>query len=119
MAEKIIVILLAGGTGSRMGAPVNKVLLPVAGVPCIVRSAQALAPFADAMVLVGRPEEEQALHAVMKEAGLFGRWRTEKFLCAQPALQSIAKKQSGDKPAPKKYRKEKKRSNCSAFFLLT
>ena len=70
MAEKVYCILLAGGTGSRMGADRNKVLLPVAGIPCIARSAAALAPFVDQLVLVGRPEEEKALRAALEAAAL-------------------------------------------------
>ena len=37
-------ILLGGGSGSRMGAGRNKVLLPLGGIPVIRRSALALRP---------------------------------------------------------------------------
>lgn len=63
-------ILLAGGTGSRMGAGINKVLLPVAGIPCIVRSAMALSPWVDRMILVCRPEEQNAFREVLESARL-------------------------------------------------
>lgn len=61
MERKTVGILLAGGSGSRMGARINKVLLPVAGLPCITRSALALMPFIDLLILVGKPEEKEAL----------------------------------------------------------
>ena len=68
MEQKAYAILLAGGSGSRMGAPVNKVLLSVAGVPCILRSAVALAPFVSGMVLVCRAGEEAALRRMFLSA---------------------------------------------------
>lgn len=61
MKSKVYAILLAGGSGTRMNAPVNKILLPVRGIPCIARSAAALAPFVSEIVLVGRPNEKEAL----------------------------------------------------------
>lgn len=69
MSEKVILILLAGGSGSRMAAPVNKVLLPIAGIPCIARSASAFESFADRMILVGRPEEQDALTGAVRHSG--------------------------------------------------
>ena len=57
-----VVIMLAGGSGSRMGASVNKVFLPLRGLSCLCRSVRAFHGLADRMVLVCRPEErEQAL----------------------------------------------------------
>ncbi|MBQ9251782.1 MAG: 2-C-methyl-D-erythritol 2,4-cyclodiphosphate synthase [Clostridia bacterium] len=70
MKEKIYVILLAGGSGTRMHAGVNKVLLPVAGIPCIARSALAFVPFADHLILVVKPEEEAALGQALAEIAL-------------------------------------------------
>ncbi|MBQ9211956.1 MAG: 2-C-methyl-D-erythritol 2,4-cyclodiphosphate synthase [Clostridia bacterium] len=70
MKEKVYVILLAGGSGTRMHAGVNKVLLPVAGIPCIARSALAFSPFADHLILVGKLEEEAALRQAMAEIAL-------------------------------------------------
>ena len=55
--QPVYVILLAGGSGSRMGAGMNKILLPVGGMPCIARSAEAFRSAADRMVLVCRPED--------------------------------------------------------------
>ena len=69
MSEKVYVILLAGGSGTRMGAGTNKILLPVAGTPCIARSAAVLAPFADLMAVVCRPGEEPAVREALKNIG--------------------------------------------------
>ena len=64
--KPVYVILLAGGSGSRMGAGMNKILLPVGGMPCIARSAEAFRSAADRMVLVCRPEDLEAVwQAVM------------------------------------------------------
>ena len=65
--EKVYTILLAGGTGSRMGAAVNKIFLPVGGIPCIARSAQALLPFTDHMIAVYHPGEEAQLRSALQE----------------------------------------------------
>ena len=69
MSEKVYVILLAGGSGTRMGAGTNKILLPVAGTPCIARSAAVLAPFADLMAVVCRPGEEPAVREALQNIG--------------------------------------------------
>lgn len=61
----VYAILLAGGSGTRMNAGINKILLPVSGIPCIARSATALKPFVSKMVLVGRPEDKTALRDVL------------------------------------------------------
>ncbi len=58
-------ILLAGGGGSRMGAPENKVLLPIRGVPAILR---ALAPFTGlcgGAVVVARDSELERMRALL------------------------------------------------------
>ena len=55
---KTYVIMLAGGKGERMGAPVNKILLSVCGKPAIIRSMEAFVPIADEMVIVARPEDQ-------------------------------------------------------------
>ncbi len=50
--EKIYVVLLAGGKGTRMQSGMNKILLPLAGQSCIARSAEAFRGFSDRMVVV-------------------------------------------------------------------
>ena len=47
-------IVLAGGSGSRMGAQRNKVLLELAGKPVIVRAVEAFANLVDGVSLVRR-----------------------------------------------------------------
>ncbi len=63
-------IVLAGGSGSRMGADRNKVLLPLAGEPVIVRSVRAFMGLVDGIVLVSRPEDIPDMEAVLEAAGL-------------------------------------------------
>ena len=54
-------VVLAAGSGSRVGAGVNKVLLPLAGVPLIVHSVRTALDAAEHVVVVARPEEEATL----------------------------------------------------------
>jgi 2-C-methyl-D-erythritol 4-phosphate cytidylyltransferase len=61
------VVILAAGSGSRVGAEVNKVLLPLRGVPVLVwsvRDALAL-PDVRRLVLVVRPEDRPAVAAAV------------------------------------------------------
>ncbi|MGN0062626.1 MAG: 2-C-methyl-D-erythritol 4-phosphate cytidylyltransferase [Nocardioides sp.] len=60
-------VVLAAGSGSRVGAGVNKVLLPLAGVPLLARSvANALAtPEVGVVVVVVRPGEESDVAAAL------------------------------------------------------
>ncbi len=63
-------IVLAAGSGSRMGAGENKVFLPLGGVPALVRSVKAFANLCGALVLVVRPEEEQRARMLLDAYGL-------------------------------------------------
>lgn len=63
-------IILAGGSGSRMGADRNKVLLELRGEPVIVRSVKAFAGIVDGVVLVSREEDIPAMEAAMAAHGL-------------------------------------------------
>lgn len=54
-------IILAGGSGSRMGAGCNKVLLDVCGEKVITRAVKAFAGLVDGIVLVSREEDQAAL----------------------------------------------------------
>ena len=67
---KTYVIMLAGGKGERMGAPVNKILLSVCGKPAITRSVEAFASFADEMVIVARPEDRPVILSALEGLGL-------------------------------------------------
>lgn len=63
-------IILAGGSGSRMGAGCNKVLLPLNGVSIIRRSVRAFLPFVEHIVLVSREEDMPDMAAEMAQDGL-------------------------------------------------
>ncbi len=63
-------ILLAGGSGQRMGAGCNKVLLPVDGKSMIVRSVSAFMSHADAVVVVARAEDIGQIREEMAANGL-------------------------------------------------
>lgn len=61
-------IVLAGGSGSRMGADCNKVLLPLCGEKVITRSVRAFQGLVKGIVLVSRDEDladmQEAVHDV-------------------------------------------------------
>ena len=63
-------IILAGGGSTRMGAGRNKVLLPIGGVPAIVRSARAYAGLVDSLVVVAREEDADAIRGLLHAAGI-------------------------------------------------
>lgn len=63
-------IILAGGSGSRMGADCNKVLLRLRGEPVLVRAARAFAPLMDGLIVVARREDREAITAALQEAGI-------------------------------------------------
>ncbi len=63
-------IVLGGGSGTRMGAGINKVLLPLGGKPVIRRSAEAMLPFADTVTVVCPEAERPRFEAAL--AGLDG-----------------------------------------------
>ena len=60
------VIVLAGGSGSRMGAGCNKVLLELQGEPVITRAVKAFEGLVEGVVLVSRSEDITAMQAAMK-----------------------------------------------------
>lgn len=63
-------VILAGGSGSRMGADRNKVLLPLDGKSVIRRSVRAFASLAEELVLVARKEDMAAMASEMAQEGL-------------------------------------------------
>ena len=63
-------IVLAGGSGSRMGAQRNKVLLKLAGKPVIVRAVDAFTNLVDVVILVSREEDIPDMRAAMAAANL-------------------------------------------------
>lgn len=67
---KTYAIVLGGGSGSRMGTDLNKVLLPLRGVPAIVR---AIAPFTGlcaGVVVVARAGEAGLVRQLVDRYGL-------------------------------------------------
>lgn len=63
-------IVLAGGSGSRMGAERNKVLLDVQGKPVIIRAMEAFVGLVDGIILVSRKEDIPDMQAAMEAAQL-------------------------------------------------
>lgn len=61
------VVILAAGSGSRVGAEVNKVLLPLGDAPVLVWSLRAALALPDVrrVVLVVRPDEREAVAAAV------------------------------------------------------
>lgn len=67
---KTYAIVLGGGSGARMGTELNKVLIPIRGVPAIVR---AIAPFTglcDGVIVVARTEEMPLMASLLRRYGL-------------------------------------------------
>ena len=58
---KKTVIILAGGRGSRMNSPVNKVLLTLCGKTVLRRSIDAFIPYVDKMIIVSRQEDQREI----------------------------------------------------------
>ena len=63
-------IILAGGSGSRMGADRNKVLLELTGKPVVIRAIEAFHGLVDGLVLVSRAEDIPAMQAAVEAANL-------------------------------------------------
>lgn len=63
-------IVLAGGSGSRMGAGCNKVLLDLQGEPVIVRSVKAFQGHVQGVVLVSRKDDIPDMREAMEAARL-------------------------------------------------
>lgn len=67
---RVIVIMACGGSGKRMNAGINKILLPLAGKTVIRRSLEAFDRMIDEMVLCVRPEDEPAIRKEAVSAGV-------------------------------------------------
>ena len=55
----VFAVILCGGSGTRMGTARNKTLLPVGGVPALIRCLDAFAGLTDGVVLVAKAGEEE------------------------------------------------------------
>ena len=62
------IVVLAAGAGSRVGAEVNKVLLPLGGVPVVARSVRTAraVPGVRRVVLVVRDGEQEVVRAAVE-----------------------------------------------------
>lgn len=69
---KVGVVIAAGGSGLRMGAAMNKVLLPVAGKPMLQHSLECFAAVEEVseMVVVTRPEDQRIVQALLEKLQL-------------------------------------------------
>lgn len=67
-AGRVAVVVLAAGSGSRVGAGVNKVLLPLGGVPVVARSVRTACavPGVRRVVLVVRDGDQEAVRAAVE-----------------------------------------------------
>lgn len=63
-------IILGGGSGQRMGAKCNKVLLPIAGKSMIARSVEAFLPLVEQVVVVSREEDMPVMASELAQNGL-------------------------------------------------
>ena len=63
-------VIVAGGSGTRMGMPVNKALAPLAGKTVLERSLEAFDGLVDGAVVVYRAQDEDAVHALNLRARL-------------------------------------------------
>ncbi len=67
---KSYAIILGGGSGQRMGAGINKVFLPLRGVPAIVRSVAPFSSLCQGAVVVARAEEVDEMRSLLSHYGL-------------------------------------------------
>ena len=64
---KTCALLLCGGSGRRMGVSCSKTLLPVGGIPGIVRCFRAFEGLVDAIVVVARREDVDTFRQVLSQ----------------------------------------------------
>jgi 2-C-methyl-D-erythritol 4-phosphate cytidylyltransferase len=77
VSPRAAAVLLAAGNGTRVGAELNKVLLPVAGIPILARSVRTVLEVTGVhrLVLVVRPEDRDAVgEAVSPHLGAHDLW---------------------------------------------
>lgn len=68
--KSIYAIVVAAGSGSRMGIQENKVFLPLGGVPVLCRSVKALVPHCHGVIVVARKEEMNHCKTLLAAHGL-------------------------------------------------
>ncbi|MEO7351517.1 MAG: 2-C-methyl-D-erythritol 4-phosphate cytidylyltransferase, partial [Marmoricola sp.] len=80
MSSRTAAVILAAGSGARVGSPVNKVLLPIGGIPILARSVRTVLEVTGVhrIVLVVRPEDREAVSdAVSPHLGAHDLWVVE------------------------------------------
>ncbi len=73
--RKIGVVIVAGGSGSRMGADIPKQFLRVGGEPILALTVRKFLPYADQMVVVLPAEQQEFWMQMARECGLEGTHR--------------------------------------------
>ena len=63
-------VVLGGGAGTRMGAEINKVFLPLRGIPAIVRAIAPFTALCDGVVVVARAEDMELMQTTLRRYGL-------------------------------------------------
>lgn len=68
---QVVAVVLGAGQGTRMGQPINKILLPINGKPVIVRALEIFeaSPLIDETMLVAAAGELEQLAQLAQEAG--------------------------------------------------
>ena len=96
----VVAIVVAAGSGSRLGADLPKALVPVAGVPLVVRSVQQLAAGGVGEVVVVVPASEHAAFTAALEGAPVpvvvvdgGAERQDSVVCGIAALPDLPEEQ--------------------------
>jgi len=73
----VTAVILAGGSGSRMGISENKVYLPLDGKPAILHAVESFDghPYIDELVFVTREDEQTQAKELLTAAALTKPWR--------------------------------------------
>ena len=66
----VYAVILAGGSGTRMGLAENKIFLPLRGIPAIVRTIAPFSTLCDGIVLVAKEEEQPQMCEILRKFGL-------------------------------------------------
>lgn len=67
---KVNGIIVAGGSGTRLGGGMNKALRPLAGRELFLYAVEALRPFCDRLIMAVKSEEQASFGLALKKAGL-------------------------------------------------
>jgi 2-C-methyl-D-erythritol 4-phosphate cytidylyltransferase len=85
-------VLLAGGSGTRVGGEVNKILLPLAGEPVLLWSLRTIRqlPYVGRVIVVVRPSDRGAVAPLLEAGEELVDGGTERHDSEWNALQSLA-----------------------------